>query len=102
MDYLAANDHPNNVLRAHSAALYHDSADAVGFDRALVENRADGYARAATFLMAHEFENDVTFVALDNETLTALVDAYKSDREDSDRQFEVFRLVRDLLGLDDA
>lgn len=88
MDYRAANDHPINVLNANAAEAFKISGPEAEYGRA--------YSTAATRLYGYELENDVTFAALDNETLRALVDAYENEDE-----WLVKRLVGDLLGLND-
>lgn len=95
-----ANDSPTAVLRKQAAALYEAANEAERDDEqaraATYRLRADGYNFAATLLMAREVETGVTFVALDNDTLDAVINNY-----DLGYLYDVMGDVIDLLGLED-
>lgn len=65
----------------------------------LQSERTAGTFQAATFLRVFEREHDVTFVALDNETLEAVYEVY--NRPGGIEEYEFIGLVADLLGLGD-
>lgn len=72
-DLTTVNDHPARILRDL------------------------GHASSGKLLEEYEQTHDVTFAALDNETLTALQDGwFDSDMTESD----ALRLIELLLGLD--
>lgn len=85
-------DHPVSVLNAAPEHGYGEHAD---------------FEKAVEVLRAHEAENNVTFVALDNVTLAAVNEAYEAGESatglvDVSTAHSVLRsVVRDLLGLDD-
>jgi hypothetical protein len=102
VDYQALNDHPSNVLRDLATDLYKEIQGEIGLDRAALEARADAFAKGATALRTYELLHGVTFVALDNDTLDALIELYRSNDEDGDldRVHYVTETVGELLGLD--
>lgn len=99
MNFRDANDSPTALLRAQSAACFAeaDAADVEGdvVRSAQFRERAIGYNTAATFLMAQEIQTGVTFVALDNDTLNAIIDDYNTGSP-----IDVAHDAIDLLGLD--
>lgn len=87
-------DHPANVIRDWLVELPTSHAE------------RPGGIRAAEVLRSHEAEEDVTFAALDNKTLTAVREAYERQTnaegmEAYDAAVDLVSAVRDLLGLDD-
>ena len=100
LNFRYANDSPAALLRAQAADLYQAANEAERDDEparaATYRLRANGYSMAATFLMAQEVQTDVTFVALDNDTLDAVISNY----EHGDL-YDAMGDVADLLGLED-
>lgn len=99
-NFREANDTPAALLKSQAASLFKaaDVAHRDG-DQVLAHSlysRAESYDVAATFLMAQEMQKEVTFVALDNDTLDAVI----SNHRHGDL-YDVVDHVVDLLGLED-
>jgi hypothetical protein len=93
MDLTNAFDHPANVLSNYALDAFREGNGQYG----------GAYATASTRLRAYEVEHGVTFVALDNDALHALTEAWNHDRDnpDSDRAHFVMEALPGLLGLED-
>jgi hypothetical protein len=104
VDFHALNDHPSNVLRGLATELLNEISNEVGLDRAILEQKANGYAGSARVLTTFELAEDVTFVALDRETLEDLVETFKGNEDDSelDRYYALEELVGKLFGLEQS
>lgn len=84
-DLTNAHDHPLKVLAKNWEDLSEEERRSVVYSQNVLDDYEEGH--------------NVTFVALDNDTLGDLVDAYNGGEIE---ELEAFiRITRDLLGLDD-
>lgn len=101
MDLSKAYDHPVQVLRKYLESVNRAEAFSAELKKLSAQD-------ACQVLEAYEKEHDVTFAALDNETLAALKEAYWRDADpDFDeslserRRMDIENAIDRLLGLED-
>lgn len=96
-DLRTQRDHPAALLQAEADRLSRPEVH-----RGTITHPGE-WSRAADLLRQHEAMHQVTFAALDNDTLARVREAYEHPHETSAFRAgdDLADAVRDLLGLDD-